>query len=508
MIEQHASLSEKFVKKWIWLYAFSFIIGPLWYLGKIIVSWELSVSEVGILYGIISLITLLSAYNDIGLTDSFNYFIPKYITEKRYDKVKTILAYAFIAQMTTGVSIALFFFFWADFIAENYFKTDAATWVLKIFALFFLWVNVFEIISTFFMVIQNTFLNKIHDFIRSISLAIFIVSVYFLDLSSITNFSYGWIVALYIGIMSALYVFWKKYYIPYLREEKIIWERKIFWEIFKYASTIFIWVQASVILSQVDMQMIIYILGTTDAGYYTNYLSIISIPFLIIGPIFWLLYPMFSEMHSKWKTEEIRIVKSVFQKNFLVISLWFNILFFVFAEILAYILFGEKFLKSWEILQYSILFLVFNFLFQMNLNIMWAIWKVKERIYIVLMVIVINTTLNYIFLSSIWVQWAALASGIGWFFMLVFSEYYLWKDYKTSIDWKYLLKNSLLLISLWTILSFYIIPLFYWIGRWMSLLGFFIVSFLYFWLLWFLNMKEFKYFISQIRRPKKKKENT
>jgi hypothetical protein len=53
------------------------------------------------LYGIISLITLLSAYNDLGMTDSLNYFIPKFITDKRYDKVKSILVYAFIAQMTT-----------------------------------------------------------------------------------------------------------------------------------------------------------------------------------------------------------------------------------------------------------------------------------------------------------------------------------------------------------------------------------------------------------------------
>jgi O-antigen/teichoic acid export membrane protein len=40
--------------------------------------------------------------------------------------------------------------------------------------------------------------------------------------------------------------------------------------------------QAGTILSQIDMQMIIYMLGMTDAGYYTNYLSIIGIPFMII----------------------------------------------------------------------------------------------------------------------------------------------------------------------------------------------------------------------------------
>jgi O-antigen/teichoic acid export membrane protein len=47
------------------------------------------------------------------------------------------------------------------------------------------------------------------------------------------------------------------------------------------------------------MQMIIYILGTTEAGYYTNYLSIITIPFMLIGPIFAFIFPVISEMHGK-----------------------------------------------------------------------------------------------------------------------------------------------------------------------------------------------------------------
>jgi hypothetical protein len=65
MIDQHNSLAEKFLKKGFWLYLFSFIIAPIGYIIKIIISGELTVSEVGILYGIISLITMISAYNDL-----------------------------------------------------------------------------------------------------------------------------------------------------------------------------------------------------------------------------------------------------------------------------------------------------------------------------------------------------------------------------------------------------------------------------------------------------------
>jgi hypothetical protein len=50
MIDQHKTLSEKFIKKGFWLYLFSFIIAPIGYIIKIIISGELSVSELGILY--------------------------------------------------------------------------------------------------------------------------------------------------------------------------------------------------------------------------------------------------------------------------------------------------------------------------------------------------------------------------------------------------------------------------------------------------------------------------
>lgn len=50
------TLTEKLVKKWFWIYLFSFLIAPSWYIIRIIVSNDLSVSDVWLLYSIISFI--------------------------------------------------------------------------------------------------------------------------------------------------------------------------------------------------------------------------------------------------------------------------------------------------------------------------------------------------------------------------------------------------------------------------------------------------------------------
>jgi O-antigen/teichoic acid export membrane protein len=499
MIEEQSSLSEKFIKKWIWLYVFSYIIAPMGYVVKIIVSQELSVSEVWILYWIISLISLVTAYNDLWMSESINHFVPQYIQQKQYNKVKTIIVYAFLAQMITWVSIALFFFFWAEFLATHYFKSSDAKEIMQIFALYFLWINIFEVIATFFMAVQNTFYNKIMDFWRMGVLVLSTILLYLTWKGTIITYSYSWIIGLFVGVCIAIFLFYKNYFHLYLRQEKIIWSKEMFIPIFTYALLVFLWAQAWTLLGQIDMQMIIYMLGTKDAWYYTNYLSIISIPFMIIWPIFALLFPVFSELHSKKEYEKINTIKTLFNKNFLSIWIAFNILFFVFAEKIALILFGEKYIMSWIILKYSILLLTFNYLLQVNFNIMAGIGKVKERIQIILIAVWINIISNYIFIKTIWVAWASLATGIGWFVIWILSEIYLGENFKSKFDLKFLGKNIFFLSLLWGGIYFFINPLLISFWRIKSLLFITIISIIYFCIFWIFNYKEFINFIKELK---------
>jgi len=503
MIDQHSSLAEKFLKKGFWLYLFSFIIAPIWYIIKIIISHELSVSEVGILYGVLSLVVLLSSFNDFWMMQSLNYFIPKYVIEKRYDKVKSIITYAFLTQVITWIIIALFLFFWSSFLSKYYFESDISKSIIKIFALYFLWVNIFQVFNGFFLVIQNTFYSKVNDFLR-ISFVLFsVLSIFMFDLWNIITYSFSRILWLYFWIISVVYLFYTRYYKIYLKQEKIIWSKKMLKTVFSYAIIIFIWAQAWTILSQIDMQMIIYILWTKDAWYYTNYLSIISIPFMLLGPIMWLLFPIFSEMNAKKEYNKIKIVKQIFQKNFISIVIFFNILFFVFAEIIAFILFWEKFIQSWIILRYSILFLVFNFLLQINFNILAWIGEVKERTKIILKAIVLNTILNLIFINLIWVGWAALATWIWWVFIWILSEISLWKRYSSSFDFISFVKNIFSMFILWILSYIFVVPIFDWLGR---VKGFWFMFFI--WIIWSLafllvNINEFKFFILEVKKLKK-----
>lgn len=503
MIEQHWSLTEKFIKKWFWLYLFTYIVSPMWYIVKIIISTDLTVSEVWLIYWIISLIVLVSAYHDLWITESINYFIPKFVTENRYDKVKTLIFYWFIVQIFTWIILASFFYFWSDYLAIHYFESKEAAELLKIFAFFFLIVNFLQIITTFFMSIQNTYYAKIVELFRMSFTLITTILIFILNYWDIITYSYAWLFWVIIWTIYAIIKFYKSYYKKYLKWVKFNFEIDIVKEVFKYSLLVFLSAQAWTILWQIDMQMVIYYLWTESAWYYTNYLSIINIPFMLIWPMFWLLLPVISELNWKNENNKILTVKTIFVKQFINIAIFSNILFFVFAEIIAFILFWEKFIMSWTILKYSILFLVFNYLLHINFQILSWIWKVKYKLYIMLFAIASNIVMNYIFINKIWVVWASLATWIWWIIIWILSEYYLWKKYLIKYSILSHVKNLLIFITIWILSYYYILPNINWFSRLQLLISMTITTLFYLIIFISVNYNEILSLVKEIKIVKK-----
>ncbi len=421
------------------------------------------------------------------------------------DKVKSILVYAFLTQMITGILIAGLFYFWSDWLALHYFKTESASHILKVFSLYFIGYNFFQVLSTFFLDTQKVFQTKIIEFIRIAGIAITTAFLFFTKTGTLENYSIAWVSGLYIGIITALFIFLKYFYREHFQWEKILRNTALFKEISKYALMVFLGASAGTILSQIDLQMVIYLLWAKSAGYYTNYLSIISISSIIIWPIILLLFPLFSELHAKKDTTKILLLKEMLVNNFIILSIAFSVFFFVFAEPIALVLFGEKFILSWNILQYSILFLVFQFLLSINFSILAGIGKVKERAKIVFIAVIFNFTTNYFFIQWLWIYGAALATWIGWILMRILWERFLWKWYCSKIDWKNIFINFFAFSFIWIFLFYYVFPLFAWDNRWISLGYLFVIFFIYLCFFIGVNYGKMKWLVLEVKRIKWKK---
>ncbi len=424
MFDPNETLAQKFIRKGFWLYLFTFLIAPLGYIIKIILARDISQHDFGLFYGILSLITLLSAINDFWCTESLNYFLPKHLIKKEYGKAKYLLRFVFLIQLFTSLSILSFVFLFADNIALWQFHDPQAAEILKIIAFFFLGHNFLQISMSLFSATQNTKLQKWVDFIRMLATVFLTVGIFFLDIWELKLYTYAWIAGVFISLVIASTLAYRQYYVPYFQSVKIEKDPVLRRMFLVYAFPTFLSANIATILSQIDAQLVTKMLWNEAQGLYTNYLSIIGIPFLLITPIVAFLFPVIAELFTRQDTEKMKFLHEKFTLYFIIIGIWVSAFLFNHWTTLATILFGETYRESGIILQFSSFFLIFNFLNQINFQFLSGTGKAWSRTIIFLVTLPINIVLNIVLIKQLGVEGSALAVGISWIPLYVMSTWY------------------------------------------------------------------------------------
>lgn len=186
--------------------------------------------------------------------------------------------------------------------------------------------------------------------------------------------------------------------------------------------------------------MIIVLLGTKDAGYYTNYLSLIGIPFLVFSPLINFLFPIISSLQGEDGKMKIQLIKSHFRDFSFAISPALTLYFIICGPVMARFFFTDKFLQSGYILAWSAPFLVFNFLIQINFQILAGLGQIKTRMKILLVGLAFNLVLNFAFIHLFGVYGSALAVGISWIPIWYLSNRAT-SEFSTPFSYGFLLKN-------------------------------------------------------------------
>lgn len=238
----------------------SFLIAPTGYIVKIALSDVLALGDYGLLYVIISFVTILSAYNDLGMTESVNYFFPK---SKHPVHKSQILVNALGMQMFTSLILGVMLWFVSDWLAVHYFSSEAATDVLRIFIAFFFLENLFKTLTTLLQALHQPGWQKMCEFVRMLTLVIYVVLLFLTDATDLLIYCWGWIIALIVGNIFAGTLILQKYAKTF---GKWSWDRGFFVQMLRYALMVVLTTNAAMLLSQIDMQMVAYMLGQIQQG--------------------------------------------------------------------------------------------------------------------------------------------------------------------------------------------------------------------------------------------------
>lgn len=446
---QDQPLWEKLIKKWFRLYFFSFLIAPAWYLIKLFVSNSISVADVWVLYSIVWLIWILNTYNDLWLTESLQYFLPRFLVKKQYNYAKTSIYCSLAVQIFTAIIIACILWVGAPWLALHYFHGESAVVCLKYFCFYFLWINLFQTLQNIFIAVQDTFSQQIVDFVRQWCIVWFTIMVFLTWRASIEWYSLNWLVWLLIWIIVALILF-KKKYSNELLQWKIEFEKWLVKEYVKYALWCFIWLEVGVIFWNLIQQFVVIFLWAEQAGYYTNFTSLLSIVNMVVWPIIWLIFPVVSEVIVKKDFWKLKTLYSFFY-TYLPISIFLLVSFLIplWKEI-WFILLWTKFSFSWTLLSYGAIFSLFSVLTWFNFSVLAWMWKIKERVKFMWIALVVSL-LTLISMKWIWIYGWVLALWTWYILLRVMSFRELYNENKFSVDRWLIIKNFVLCVIMWII---------------------------------------------------------
>ena len=483
------TLSQKLIKRWFWLYFFWYLAAPFWYFIRLIISNspDVSVADFWVMYSIISLVTLLWTYNDLWLTESLRFFLPRFYLKKEYNNIKTTVWLSLWVQLFTSFIIAFCLWFWSEWLSVNYFKNEHAWIILKYFCMYFTLTNILQVIQSIFISFQKTFEQQLTSFIQLSSTFIFALFCFFSGNWNIEWYSIGRILWIFVWIITA-WLLYKKYR-PWIMQWKFKWESKVLNKYIKYALWAFIGSGIGTIFWQIIQQMVLYFLWAENAWYYSNFLSLFQIGSTLIGPIMWLIFPLVSELIEKNDKYKLSLLYSFFYNYFSILVLSFSTLFIALWPEISIALFWKQYLTSWELLTQNWIFLFFSMLALFNYNLLAWMGKVKERVYITWIACVLTIITSFTLIKLHGIYWAWIAFWFSNIYTWWLSLYLLKKEkYKLKTDWKFIIKNILLLIVLWLsiiICKEYIIK-YNW-NRWYTIIKIIFIWLLFYGIIWLTN---------------------
>ena len=456
---QNEDLSNKLLTKWFRIYFFIILTAPIWYILRIILSNTITVEELGLFYGALGLITLLATYNDLWLTESLQYFIPQYWIKGEKSKIKLNVIASFLMQMFTGIVIFCGLYFWAEYLAEFWFHNGEAEYVLKTMAFYFLWYNIIQLCSTIFTSFQDTCAQGATDFTRQLGILIFTLVYWTHESLTLETYSQSRIWGVLIGVILGLILFCVKY-LPVFKHIKLWTDKQenkaTLKKHFSYALLVFLTTNITTILGQIDLQIVTHFIGNEDAGYFTNFQSLLGIFNLVANSVITLfIFPLISELHSKKEEQKFRSLKTILYSYFWVFSLFCSGLFFLFWKEFAILLFSESYEMSGTLMQIVAPFLIFNSRFTISFSILAGLGLIKKRFSIIVFSLLVNLLLNgiFIFYLEYGIQFSALIMAITWLVMALLWLYQVKKQGDFPIKWKFLLKN-ICLITVLTLVFF------------------------------------------------------
>jgi len=415
------------------IFIFSILAGFIGYLVRVLFARNLSVEEFGLFYAVFTLISFIAVFRDLGLNQALVKYIPEFLVKKRPDLVKSSIVTVGLFQFVFATIIAVILFLLSDWLALNYFHSQAASLLIILLgiSLFFLFSK--DIIKYSFQGFQKINYFTFTELGRVLAILAIALIGFNLGLGIVAPaIAY----MLYPLVLTVIFypIFIKKVF-PEFGKIKMVFNKNLTKKLFKFGLPVVVGFAGMVVLGYTDVILLTYYSGLKEVGLYNVALPTAKILTYFSAAIGTIFFPMFAELWAKKDKKRLRYGIENIYKYLLILIIPFALIMFSFPTIIIRLLFGSTYIKASLALQILSIGIILFSLAMLNFNIINGLGKPKINTKIVYVAALFNLIFNFILIPKYGIIGAASTTLVSYGVMFGLSINWIRKYMKVKLPW-------------------------------------------------------------------------
>lgn len=480
------------------IFLFSLVAAICGYVVRVILAKNLSLTDFGFFYALVSLGAVLMVFRDFGLGQASLFFVPRLIAKKKKGELKDFISKIVKVELISSFFIAFCLVLLSGFLVKHYFHYGSF-FVVIFFAIGF-FLNSLELtFQTFFQAFQNQFLFSFHNFSRSFLALIFILIIaVFTSSIYLPILAYGITYAVILVVF--VYVFFKKTYLGFFSTVSKVGVS--FKNMFLFGFSAALFNLSFILITSTDVLLLTYFRTLEEVGLYNAVLPIISLMLYFPFAVSAVVTPYSSELWEHKKKEVLKkSVELVTKFSFIILIVLGGILC-IYPDIALRILFGEAFVAGRLALVFLAGGAIFYGIAYLNMSFLMGVSGPKNNLFMNIAAAVLNVILNFILVQKYGIYGAALSTAVSYLFLFILSTVILYKKIDLHVHIKWFV--GIILSGVFFFASVHFLKLYLQLSVYFELfVTLFISGTLYLLLLFLLrivSVKEIKFIVSQLKK--------
>jgi len=405
------AMIKKFITNSFFLSFYTFFAAVLAYFFRLYLAKNLSLASYGLFYIILDFFAFISAFNDLGFSETQAFFIPKYVVKKRLDKIKAVVKVQLFNQFCSTFLISIIVFFAADFLAINIFHEPAAALPLKIALIFFMANDFLMNTKILFYAFQEAKFYGSTDLLKFVfSLPLIMILFTFLgkDLNILLYLWGG------ITLVIALFFF----FLFLIKHKEVVKAPyysmvNIYKEFFPYLLPTVLSNNFNIFLTASTNILLVFFQGLEVVALYNIAQPIANILLIFLRPIANLLMPIISQADETGQEKQLKSIMGLILNTGVFILLPIPLLLTFYAKESIIFLFGSQFIGATWSLRILSFYLFFNILQDFLVKVLIGLGLQKKRLKLLTLASILNFGFSLLLIPIFGATGAILANSLS-----------------------------------------------------------------------------------------------